>query len=737
VGSPTQKDLIPNYAKALPFDQFDPVTLNEAYWRHIDFILKAAGDRGLTIALATMWGRDADSLFPNALKNNERYGTLLGRRYRNRDNLVWLVTGEYEKIEDNWRQDHDISDEQRTLLRAIAHGLEAGHEGRHLMTIHPIYTSSRDFHDDPWLNFNMQQTWGGTPANVARILSDYLKQPPKPVLNGEPGYENRAETPTSSAWKCRYEGYWSVFSGAFGFTYGADRVWQFQLEWQDALQYEGAADMQHLRCLIESRPMENRVPDESILISGRGDLRKGPSYCAATRAADGCYAMVYSTMGEPFTLDLSALSGERLHAWWYSPRDGRCYSEQRQQTDHPFEIANVQGPREFAPPTSGLNQDWVLVLDDANRKFPAPGVGLDTKRWDATETVVPGKDWQEATPESQGVDSAQLKAAVENLEMPQLAVIRNGYLIWNGPEAAAYHEIYSCTKVFTSTCLGLMLDDQKCRLDDCMVKYLPEWGQAYPVYRKVTLRHLASMRGGTQGKLGFVGEGQKWGDPVVYVTIPNEPTFAPAGSQIAYQDSDVHLLGRIIAVHLAHEPLKDLFKRRIADPIGMSHWDWGISGMVEGMIHYNAAGTPALKGNGGIRITPLDAARLALLFLNRGNWNGNQLLSAAFIDEATRNQVPVTTPGRSSKDWSGIYGLYWYTNGIRSDGKRRWPSAPAGTYAAQGDGSNRFYVIPEWNMVIVTLGSSDPDAHIGRSIDDFFAKIADGFTSPPQIRKQD
>jgi len=260
-----------------------------------------------------------------------------------------------------------------------------------------------------------------------------------------------------------------------------------------------------------------------------------------------------------------------------------------------------------------------------------------------------------------------------------------------------------------------------------MVKYLPEWGQAYPIYSKVTLRYLASMRGGTRGKLGFVGEGQRWGDPVTYVTEPDEPEFQPAGSQIAYQDSNVHLLGRIVAMHLAHEPLKDLFKRRIADPIGMSHWDWGISGTVEGMTHYNAAGTPALKGNGGIRITPLDAARFALLFLNRGTWNGKQLLSTAFVDEATRNHVPVTTPGRSSQGWSGAYGFYWYTNGILSDGKRRWSSAPAGTYAAQGGGSNRFYVIPEWNMVVVTLGSSDPEMRVGQSIDDFFVRVTAAF----------
>jgi len=371
--TPTDR-LVQNYAGETPFISLHPVTLNEAYWRHIDFIIDAARKRNLIVAMATMWGRDADSLFPNALKNNELYGKLLGRRYRNRDNVVWLVTGEYEKINDNWRKDNQvISEQQRTLLRAIANGLEAGHDGQQLMTIHPVGTSSDDFHNDSWLDFNMQQTWGHANADVTRISADYRKQPPKPVLNGEPGYENRPEAPSSTAWKCRYEGYWSVFSGAFGFTYGANRIWQFHLDWKDALQYEGASDMQHLRFLMESRPMQNRIPDQSILASDNGKFNGKPTYCATTCASDGSYVMVYSTMGEPFTVDLKVLSGARINAWWYSPRDGLCYNEKFQQTTEPFEIENTHRPQEFTPPTSGLNQDWVLVLDDAERRFAAPG----------------------------------------------------------------------------------------------------------------------------------------------------------------------------------------------------------------------------------------------------------------------------------------------------------------------------------------------------------------------------
>jgi CubicO group peptidase (beta-lactamase class C family) len=378
---------------------------------------------------------------------------------------------------------------------------------------------------------------------------------------------------------------------------------------------------------------------------------------------------------------------------------------------------------------------WLLAM-------PVFIVAADVRASEVTCTSrFPGAEWDVASPESQGVDSPKLRAAVtymdENFDpagAKQLVIIRNGYLIWKGPQADSCHVIHSCTKVFTSTCLGLMLDDGKCKLDDPMIKYLPEWGEAYPIYAKVTLRHLATMTGGTRGKLGYTGPWQEWGDPVVYVTTPDKPEFAPAGSQVAYQDSNVHLLGRIVAMHLALEPLKDLFKRRIADPIGMKQWDWGISGTVEGMTHYNAAGTPAIKGSGGIQISSLELARFGLLFLNRGNWNGKQLLSASFVDEAIRNQVPVTTPGRSRKGWSGAYGFYWYTNGIRADGKRRWPAAPTGTYAAQGGGGNTLFVIPKWSMVVVRLGLGVKDPSVptpsGRIDSEqarnaFFAKLAD------------
>ena len=184
------------------------------------------------------------------------------------------------------------------------------------------------------------------------------------------------------------------------------------------------------------------------------------------------------------------------------------------------------------------------------------------------QTAFPDKVWHEAPPESQGVDPAKLQAAVAYMDKNfgpeganQLVVVRNGHLIWQGPDCDAYHEIYSATKVFTSTVLGLLVADGKCTLDTRAVEYLPELDDRHPAYARITLRHLASMTGGYRGKVADVAKPeQPWGDPIIYVTTPDTPEFQPAGSQVAYNDHDVHLLGRILAMRVARGPAQDLYR---------------------------------------------------------------------------------------------------------------------------------------------------------------------------------
>jgi CubicO group peptidase (beta-lactamase class C family) len=98
------------------------------------------------------------------------------------------------------------------------------------------------------------------------------------------------------------------------------------------------------------------------------------------------------------------------------------------------------------------------------------------------------------------------------------------------------------------------------------------------------------------------------------------------------------------------------------------------------------------------------------------------------VDEAGKNQV---TADGASKFLYHRYGLYWWTNGIRPDGKRPWPSAPPKAYTAHGHGCNFCYVIPEWNMVVVRMGTIPlgsavrPDYPVDVLWDTFFARVAE------------
>jgi CubicO group peptidase (beta-lactamase class C family) len=384
-----------------------------------------------------------------------------------------------------------------------------------------------------------------------------------------------------------------------------------------------------------------------------------------------------------------------------------------------------------APGATGAAQ---AVEDRSKRTFAAPFSGpavlwLKTAPAQAPAGMVfPGREWAEATPESQGVDGAKLRAAVDWFDAhagpdgaKQLVIIRNGRLIWKGPQADASQNIFSCTKVFTGTLLGLLADDGKGRLDDRAVQHWPALAEAYPDYARITLRHLASMSGGYRGVVRDVSPAQPWGDPLGYL-IPQPPRYA-AGTACAYHDHDVFLLGYILT-RLAGQPLKDLFQHRVAEAIGLRRWDWGVVGVHEGgTVLNNFAGTPAK--NPGVQVNALDLARLGHLYLNRGQWNGASLLSAAFVDQATTNQVPASRPHATGADPAGHYGFYWWTNGRQRNGHQAWPAAPPRTYAARGAGANVCFVVPEWNLVLVRLAATPETSKTSdETWDGFFARLA-------------
>ncbi len=352
------------------------------YWDHVDFIVREANSRGLYIGFLPTWGDKwnrkwgvGPEIFTPA--NAEIYGEWLGRRYREAG-LIWILGGD-RPIE---------TDQHREIIRAMARGLRRGDGGNHLITFHPTggSGSSTWFHEDDWLDFNMRQN-GHVVEFTGRYdqtRADYQRLPVKPVIDGEPIYEDHPisfkpdELGHSVAADVRRPLYWNLFEGAFGHTYGHHSVWQMWapgrepinrplMPWSAALDQPGAGQMQHGRRLIESRPFLGRIPDPDLVaaeavpssVPGAGRYR-----FAATRDESGTWAMIYVPVGRAFQVRADRLRATRLRAWWFDPRTGRA------QLAGEFQGGTVL---QFVPPTPGESLDWVLVLDDAAAGYPAPG----------------------------------------------------------------------------------------------------------------------------------------------------------------------------------------------------------------------------------------------------------------------------------------------------------------------------------------------------------------------------
>jgi len=125
--------------------------------------------------------------------------------------------------------------------------------------------------------------------------------------------------------------------------------------------------MQHAKHLLLSRPFLTRLPDDSVIVTDRVPSSvpgAGRYRFVATRDTEGTYAMVYAPVGRAFKVRMDVIRGATVRAWWFNPRDGKATA---------IGTFENQGVREFTPPDPGELLDWVLVLDDASRKYPAPG----------------------------------------------------------------------------------------------------------------------------------------------------------------------------------------------------------------------------------------------------------------------------------------------------------------------------------------------------------------------------
>ncbi len=366
----------------LPLLENDPTRPNEEYFKHVDWIVSRANALGIYLGMLPTWGDKWNKAWgagPEIFtpQNAAAYGQWLGRRYREAG-LIWILGGD-RAVE---------TEHQKEILRALAGGLRKGDGQAHLITFHPPggAGSAQWFHEDPWLDFNLRQNGHQAEftARYDQTRVDYNRTPPKPVIDGEPIYEDHPisfdakKFGHSVATDVRRPLYWDLFGGACGHTYGHHSVWQMWapnrapinnplMPWYEAIDQPGAGQMHFAKDLLLSRPFLTRLPDDSIIVAdpvptsvpGAGRYR-----FVATRDAGGTYAMVYAPVGRKFSVRLDAIQGSPVMAWWFNPRTGEATR---------IGVFPNRGLREFNPPNPGEALDWILVLDDASKQFPPPG----------------------------------------------------------------------------------------------------------------------------------------------------------------------------------------------------------------------------------------------------------------------------------------------------------------------------------------------------------------------------
>ncbi|MEM9829999.1 MAG: glycoside hydrolase family 140 protein [Bacteroidota bacterium] len=400
----------PNYAGELPFlggeRPWNKVKPNEAYWQHIDYIVNQAKVQGLYLAMFVWWGSDANNPgweekestrqhFTDPDQHNYEFGRMLGERYRDQPHIIWVGAGEYHKpvsvmFPNNQRP---LTDSHRTRLVKVIDGIRSTNTKNHLYTIHPIsfMSSSEEFHNEPWMDFNMIQSHAIPSLIIPLTLADWNRTPTKPTFNAEGWYENEhalykrwtgMEKADNSevipGWKQRYQAYWSVFAGGIGFTYGHKNLWRMEdfngnpgTLLSEVLDAPGSDHLMHLRTLIESKSIQNRIPDPELVSSGTTGRDDGlsPDLRIATRSETGDWAFIYSTRGSLIRVVMSRFAEGQANAYWYNPRSGQWLSEKQESSDKvPFQTNIPAGAGSpdiyFDPPgKSEDGNDWVLVLE--------------------------------------------------------------------------------------------------------------------------------------------------------------------------------------------------------------------------------------------------------------------------------------------------------------------------------------------------------------------------------------
>jgi CubicO group peptidase (beta-lactamase class C family) len=309
--------------------------------------------------------------------------------------------------------------------------------------------------------------------------------------------------------------------------------------------------------------------------------------------------------------------------------------------------------------------------------FLAAGLAAGPLRAQAAPADLPP-----AAPEAVGVDSRKLVELSEwirrdRLDVRSLLVVKDGKLVFerygSGVDRDSNHELYSVTKFVSALLVGTLVGDGKLADTDPVVPRLaaarPDLAPALADKKAVELRHLMSMSSGLSYKLVE-------GTDTLYYDVKDRLAVAASagvrtapGSDFDYIDVNPVLVGATVA-QAAGQPEDRYARSRLFEPLGMSHYRWD-----------GADGTGAVSGGWGLRLRSIDMAKLGLLMLEQGRWNGRQVVPASWVQR-------MTTPSGPAAD----YGYYTWVNNIVKSGRE---------FGAMGFKGQFITVLPQHNAVVV------------------------------------
>ena len=347
----------------VPFDPLpdtyilDFTTPNEAYWAHVDAVLDAAEEEGILVFAfpAYMgWMQQFDgwsyALDANGVDRMRAYGEFLGQRYADQPNLIWAAGGDWGASGPTYELEDEVT--------AYVEGIRA-YDSVHFWTAHGGQQSGTEAYG--FLDLDLNTTYRFPPEEVPdAVQTDVRRTPRIPVVFFEGWYENEYTTTTK---QLRYQAYASLLGGAMGQFYGNNPIWEFGAGWEQALNDPGALDMVHVADLFRSRPFHQLVPDDggTVVTGDRGSLRDG-TYVSAARAETGATSVIYVPENRSVNVNLGrAVDAETAQLWCVNPSTGAV-------TDRGSVPA--QGQYTAQPCTTS---DWVLVVDDADIGYGAPG----------------------------------------------------------------------------------------------------------------------------------------------------------------------------------------------------------------------------------------------------------------------------------------------------------------------------------------------------------------------------